>query len=376
MSFFDNTFLLLSPAQQTFVAAIATLVVLCSYKSSSNFLSELTNIFREIIRKDIKRKIEDLRKSLDFSFLEECDIYSHSSKVCATDQKSLLEIQFKADIIRNKFFNNAIAEKVNSSQVSFDSKTKSDDEKKPFPLLMAFFTFVMCVAVLSIDALNFNSIYSTFVLFLFDFVFLVITLAGWYDYWKDKLPLTDDKKNKNWILYSAVAIVLAMFVLKMPLCIEIVLLFIAILCCSWYLYYHITKKRKNDDFNIRYIAKFETKWMAIATIVAWVMYFAFNYSFLYRIMPIWIQSRFTVITDNYSLIESGIFVWRRLFIILCVLNSFILPLSLKFLYDKKNWHAIRTPIFAEFTNAETEINNLKNQYSNLRKTILSKQGAM
>ena len=288
------------------------MVVLCSYKGSSNFLSALTNIFREVIRKDIIRKIEGLKQSLDFSFLDECDIYSHSSKV--------------RDDNKETFFNNMIEERIKTSQISFENKTKVNDENNPFPVLMAFFTFVICVAVLFIDSMCFNSIFGSFILFLFDIVFLVITIAGWVDYWKDNLHLTDNVRNKLWFLLFAAIIVLITLLVKMPIYAKIVLLSTAILSCSVYLYNHFSQKRKNDDFNIRYIAKYEIKWMSISTIISVAVYIAFYGSLLYEIMPIWIKHRCDVIMENYTLVESGIFVWRSLFIVLCALNAFILPL--------------------------------------------------
>lgn len=384
MPFFNTNFSLLSSAQQTFVAAIATLVVLCSYKNESNFLSSLTNIFRETIHKDIKRKIENIKKllkSLDFSFLAECNIFSHSTEVDKEDKERLIKIKLDADVIKNKFLNDVSQDE---SLKKFDDRIKAKDEGKPFPLLIAFFTFVMCVAVLSIDALTFNNVFATFILFLFDLIFLVLTIAGWCDYWIDNPQSTDNaegkkrsadnakSKKRKLMLFVALALILAAFVFKTSVCTKILFFIIAILLSSWYLHYYITARRQNDDFDIRYIAKYEIKWMGIATILALIIYFALCYDVLYQVMPNWIQRHFTVITDNFSLIENNIFAWQRFFIVLCVCNAFILPFLLKFLSDKKNWHSIRANITKKYDDAQKEVKELKEKYTKLKNEILSK----
>lgn len=374
MLFFDKDFSLLTSSQQTFVAAIATLVVLCSYKSNSNFLSSLTIIFKDVFHKDIQNKIESLKKALDFSFLDECNIYSHSTKVDVDDKERLLKIQLKADVIRNDFFNNATEDKIDKSQVNFDNKTKFNDEK-PFPLLMAFFTFVMCVAVLTVDSLNFNHIFSIFILFVFDIVFIVLTMAGWVEYWRDEFPSADKINHKTRLFIIAGLFVLCLLMFRMSLYIKIILLVISILLFANHLYQKIIRRCKDNTYNIRYIAKYEIKWMCFATIIAGVIFIAFQYDFVYIIMPDFIQNIFDNVMDNNLLIINGIFIWRQIFISLCILNAFILPLSLKFLYDRKNWQTIKIPIEKDLKQADNELKELKEQYKKLKEDILRKQGA-
>lgn len=372
MSFFDNDFLLLSSAQQTFLAAIATLVVLCSYKGNSNFLASLNSFFKEVFHKDIRHKIEGLSKQSYgfFAFMNECKVFLHSSVVSDDDKDRLLDIQFQSDTLKNRFFNKAVEDRIVKSQESFDNQTKANDEKQ-FPLFIAFFTFVIVVAILTIDSLNFNCIVGGFILFLFDYVFLIMTIAGWVEYWKDDVPTDKKIHNPRWLLWIFVLLISIPFLLNTSDLMKIVLISISVLFISVFLYNFIIEKCKRDDYNIRAIARFEVFWMARITVFAIVMYFVFQYDFFYKAAPAFVQKRFDIIIDNYSFIVNNICLWRKLFIVLCVLNAFILPLLLKFLYDRKNWRTTRGHIENDYNIVIKEIDNLRNQYSDLKKEILT-----
>lgn len=368
MPFFDNTFLLLSPAQQTFVAAIATLVVLCSYKSSSNFLSSLTNIFKDVFHKDIKHKIEWFANSFEISFLDECNIYSHSSAVSDEDKASLIAIQLEADTMKNEFFIKASEEKVNTTLASFDNQTRLNDEKQ-FPLLIAFYTFVISVAVLTIDSLNFNRIFGVCVLFLFDLAFLIMTLSGWVEYWSDKAFLLHKLKRPKCFFWIANLLIFGLLLCGTSVYVKFILLFIAVLCYSVFVYCIILKRCQDDNYNIRFTAKYVIERMGIAAIVALIVYIAFRYDYLYVMAPEWLQKRFDIIMDNLSFVVDSIFFWRMMFIVLCVLNAFILPLSLKYLYDRKNWETIKGTIEEDFNDFHQKKDELKSRYDKLKEKI-------
>jgi len=368
MPFFDNDFQLLSSAQQTFLATIATLVVLCSYKNNSNFLSSLTTIFKDVFHKDIKHKIEWFANSFELSFLDECNIYSHSSVVSEEDRESLIAIQLEADTIRNEFFIKASEDKIKKSQASFDNQTKLNDEKQ-FPLLIAFYTFVISVAVLTVDSLNFNRIFGVFVLFLFDFAFLIMTISGWVEYWSDKAFLLHKLKNVDYFWGIATLLVLVLLLCEVPLLVKIFLLIFAVLFYAAFVYCIILKKCQGDNYNIRVTAKYVVKRIINAAFIALIVYAAFQYDFLYKMAPEELQKRFDIIMDNLSFVLDGLFVWRMMFVILCVLNAFILPLFLKYCYDRKNWETIKETIEQDFDGFHQKRDELKSRYNKLKEKI-------
>ena len=163
-------------------------------------MAKLNSFFKEVFHKDIRHKIEWLSKQSYgfFEFLNECKVFLHSSVVSDDDKDRLLDIQLQSDTLKNKFFNKAVEDRIVKSQESFDNKTKVNDEKQ-YPLFIAFFTFVIIIAVLTIDSLNFNYVFGGFVLFLFDYIFLIMTIAGWVEYWKDDIPMNKNN-NPRWLL--------------------------------------------------------------------------------------------------------------------------------------------------------------------------------
>lgn len=86
-----------------------------------------------------------------------------------TEKQQLLEIKTESDLLKVEMYNVSEADKKKAEEKSKEFEDEQRLPKQRLALtqtLMAFFTFVFCIAVLTFDSLNINCVFSGFLFFL------------------------------------------------------------------------------------------------------------------------------------------------------------------------------------------------------------------
>lgn len=369
MPFFDQNFLLLDNTQ-TFIAAIATLIVLCFFRDdTANFIEKLIDSFNEFFIKDIRRSIFELSTASKkhFSFIVDWKVYSNSAD--EEDKQELLKIKADFDILKVDLYNDSEADKKKA-----DEKSKEFEEQQKLPkerlahtqTLMAFFTFVFCIAILTFDSLCFNRLFSGFLLFLLDFVLCGVAIAAWGDYLMVK-PFNITKKHQ-------IACFLLMIVFGGVFLFSnyIVFLILTFIVFSSYVLIHIIHKAQKDNYNYRAISKYALYSIGASFLGAVVMYFVVQETFLYDLAPIKIQEFFTIFVTHLMLLSNRVNLWRSVFVVVCVLNAFVLPLLLAYLKGRNKSRGIRKDIGKNYKKALSSLKQIEKNYNDLKRKINAK----
>ena len=368
--FFDINFSLLGNSQ-TFVATIATLIILCSFRdNSANFIAELIKNFTDILFDDIKRIISQLSADSAnlFSFLDDWNVYYRYDATSIEQKQALLKIKMEAELLKYQFYID------DEKRIKVEDKSKEEFEEKQKPLnnkpslrLIAFFVFILCVAILTFDSLNLNQLLSSFLLFTIDFLSCIITVSVWGDY------LITKKTNKpQWfnIVFLFLDVILCLLLLFSS-CMVLVLIatVLLLLVLSIALYFRIISKVRDNNYNIRAITKYSFYCILLSLAISLIMYLSVRYSLLYDIAPENIQYIFSIATNRLLTISEYLYVWRSLFVVLCVSNAFILPLFLTYLTNKKNSKIIKKVRVQDRDNAIKKLNHIKQEYNDLKEEI-------
>lgn len=369
MSFFDQSFSLLANTQ-TFVAAIATLIVLCSFRNNAaNFIEKLIESFDDIFINDIKHNVSQLstQSGKHFSFLKDWRVYYNSAD--EKEKQQLLEIKTESDLLKVEMYNVSEADKKKAEEKSKEFEDKQRLPKQRLALtqtLMAFYTFVFCIAMLTFDSLKFNSVFSGFLLFFVDFILCAMTLASWLDYLLEK----------RWTIakwYRTGSFVLVVILGTIYLWSNYVLvLILTLMAFSAFLFVHIIHKTQKDNYNYRAISKYALYSIMVSFIGAFILYFAVQDSFLYDLAPVELHNFVTISVPNALFLSEQINIWRPIFVVLCVLNAFVLPLMLAYVKGRKKSTGIRKDLYKNYKTALSSLRNIETQYDALKSKINSR----
>lgn len=358
-----NSYFSLLGNTQTFIVAIATLCVLCffrnnSSKSNSNFIELLIEQFNEKFSVLLQDKIAKLAANSreKFSFLSDWGVYHKSAD--EEDKQKLLEIQMEVTMVQNKLYND--------SERNSWIKTKFDETQKPFQQkqsqgLMAYFTFILCILVLSFDVSVHNLLFAGWVLFFFDFILCIVILSTWAEYINAK-PLVQLNRilNKKWIFIIVILVDLIFFT-GFFWTNSYLTLFIALII-STILYYN---RIISNSYNFVIVTK-DIIYFVIATLfLSLLLCVSVRYSFIYINMPLKIQTFISAYNSNVLSITTSITTWGAIFAILCVLNAIIIPVFLTYFKGQSSLKDIKK----EYEEKLKEVEIIKRNYENLKESI-------
>ena len=195
-----------------------------------------------------------------------------------------------------------------------------------------------------------------------------MTLASWLDYLLEK----------RWSIakwYRTVSFVLVVILGSTYLwsnCVLILLL--TLLAFSAFLFVHIIQKTQKDNYNYRAISKYALYSIIVSFVGALVLYFTVHNSFLYNLVHAELQSIFTVFVSNVLLLSEQINMWRPIFVILCVLNAFALPLMLAYVKGRKKSNGIRRDLYKNYKKALSDLREIEIRYNRIKSGINAKNG--
>lgn len=346
---------------QTFVASIATLIVLCSFQDkTSNFIAKLITNFNDIFLNDIKRKISKLTVSSksNFNFLKDWNVFNNAAE--KEDQQALLQIKVEADLVRNNLLN--ITESEKDLQNNFNQR-QSSLEKKSTQILMAFYTFIFCVFILTFDALKFNETYSCIFFSLYNFIYLTFTLAAWSEFF------TNSTKPQKWIISICFSLGICLIFIYLLAWQSFLCLIIILGISSAIVYLKIVSKKDIEDYNIRTITKYAILSIIITLVCSYLIYFVLqNENLISSITFI----NVTKLIEGLNSISCNVEWNRSMFVVLCVFNAFVLPLLLSYISGHVNFSVIRKDVDEKYDEAVAELNAIEKRYNELKENITNK----
>lgn len=361
-----NSYFSLLGNTQTFIVAIATLCVLCffrnnSSKSNSNFIELLIEHFNEMFSVLLQDKIAQLAANsrVKFSFLSDWGVYHKSAD--EGDKQKLLEIQLKVDMVQNKLYND--------SERNSWIKTKFEETQKPFQQkqsqgLMAYFTFILCIIVLSFDVSVHNLFFSGWMLFFFDFILCIVILSTWTEYTNAK-PFVQLNQilKKKWILTILILVDLILFIGYFWTN-SYLILFIALII-STILYYN---RILSNSYNFVTVTKDIVFFVIVAIITPLLLCISVKYSFIYINMPLKIQTLINAYNSNVLSIPTSITTLGAIFAILCVLNAILIPVFLTYFKGQSSLKNIKK----EYEEKLKEVEIIESEYKELKESINKK----
>lgn len=367
MFFFSGSPSLLE-GTQTFVAAIATLIVLCLFRNENNFLMKIVVNLKDNLQSDIERKISRLketiaekRNSKGNEITNDVDFWKKIAT--ETDAQKLMKVTTAQGLIENTFFINAT-----NTKDLYVSKIDQLDQRESSGL-MALFTFIEIIAILTLDSCHINSTLGSIILTLMNWMTLVISVAMWTDYLRNKndyLYLPDFvKKHIVQFCYGFIFLPLALYI-YVPYNIygRGVLLLLSFLSSIWIFYNYIVYKKGLNQHTFRMISKAVIICLIISLIIGTLLYISVSFDWIYNLSNESIQSWFGLICQNIHTMEY-FRVMRVVFVVLCVVNSFVMPLGTAYYYNRKAKDKAMTDVNKLHEEALSQVDKLQSEYNSV-----------
>lgn len=350
MSFFEETPTLLTSDQLTFIGVIATLAVLSvipnrgrkrrsGLNKGSNLLVDLIAVFIESVDKyltgagkerfeeeieNIKTKVLE-KNEIIRGYIDQYGVLSLSLRLNLKKIKVLSKMALKGEQVKVMGVRLNLEEKKRriEAEVELGKLKKNTYIEKNTPVFMSFFTFILCVAVMTIHFLHFNEIVNALFLFLLDIFYTIVLLSSWMVYrhdWliRDKQISLVFEDTSFWrgdtLPFIIITFAVALIVLGNLL--ETIVLSIIIVVAKVF-FFHIRKKNEYEHYNLGTLALFAVVGIFFAAIIPLMI----QYLLIYCVWDS--QCLFWIIGER---IEC----WRVAFICLCVINTFILPLLISY----------------------------------------------
>jgi hypothetical protein len=367
MFFFSESPSLLE-GTQTFVAAIATLIVLCLFRNDNNFLRQIVINLKDTLQSDIERKISRLketiaekRNSKGNEITNDVDFWKKIAT--ETDAQKLMKVTTAQGLIENTFFIHATKSKdIYVSQI--DQLDQRESSR-----LMALFTFIEIIAILTLDSCHINSTLGCIILTLMNWMTLTISVATWTDFLRNKndyfyLP-TYVKKRIALFCYGFIFFPLALYI-YVPYNIygRGILLLLSFLSSIWIFYNYIVYKRELNQHTFRMISKAVLICLIISFMIGILLYVSVSLNWIYNLSSEKIQSWFGIICQNIHTMEY-VRVMRVVFVVLCVVNSFVMPLSTAYYYNRKAKKKAMSNINKLHEEALSQVDELQLEYNSV-----------
>lgn len=362
MLLFDCNFSLLGNTQ-TFIAAIATLCVLCFFRNGSNFIELLIKYFNEKFLVSLQNNIAQLTANdRDISFLSDWGVYHKSAD--EDDRQKLLEIKLNAEMVQYKLYNDS--ERNNWIKARFE-KIQKPFEQKQSQGIMAYFTFILCILALSFDVFVHDVFFAGWVLFFFDFILCTVTISTWTEYVMVK-PLTFLSQILNKKSIATVSAVINVLLLVVFFWTNSYVILMVSLFLSTVLYYYRIISNAHNEYDFVIITKDIFVFVTITIFISVLLYVSEKYGFIYENVSAKMQSLIDIYNSNVSVVPAKIANWRSAFAILCVLNAILIPIFLTYLMGQFSL----TKIKKEYEDKLKEVGTIKGDYETLKKAINQK----
>lgn len=364
MLLLNNSFSLLGNTQ-TFIAAIATLCVLCFFRNESNFIELLIKHFNEKFLLSLQDRIAQLAKKHreKFSFLGDWYVYHKSAD--EEDKQRLLEIQLKVDMVQYKLYTD--------SERNSWIKTKFEETKKPLEQkqsqgIMAYFTFILCVLVLSFDIFVPNMFFAGWLLFFFNYILCIVVFSTWIECIDVKLFAGFNQiLDKKWKKIISIGIILILFIVFLWTNSYFILL-ISIIISTILYYNRIISKTQKNDYNFVTITKDIVVFTTISILLSIFLLLSKEYGFIYNNIPPRFQTLIDIYNSNVLIIPSYITILGAVFAILCVLNAILIPVFLTYVKGQLSLKDIKK----EYEGKLKEVETLEKEYKALKEEINNK----
>lgn len=356
--------------QFTFLGVIATIAVLSVLPSLSkgkeerlsNFLFDLIRTYKRSIGEYFSKKIVELTERLDKI---DKDVEEKVSELLRGgvpginkgEDDKLDEIIIAKDRLSREVLSlkSEIREAHQKDSEILESPSYIEEST---PTFISFFTFILCVVVMTIHCMPLPFDFSVSMLFWLDVLYSIIMLSSWIYYFVDwKTKNGGDVKSENKVAVKAYLFLLVfliiVFLLHTDDTVRVIVLILFIIVASIRYYLYIKKKHHEKHYDNGSVA-----FMAIIGILCAIVFsfFAFLASNHHDLACV------AVMAESLGFVQNNVQSWALVFIMLCVLNQLVLPLlisgfryevvrNMKFRTQKKEW--IKT--INEIENKEQEI---------------------
>ena len=333
-----------------FIGVIATLVVLSILpslrkdrndrnehnESLSNLLIDLIKSFKfsiDLVYSEKIRKLNEEIKEVNDKLIEEYDKYIGASRKTYQNGNENIESEFDNSTYEREKIKTDFAYLM--LKIEAVHKTEREKSKESTyiedntPAFMSFFTFILSVAVMTIHCIPFHKDFNASILFLFDILFLIVSLSSWAYYFLDWIKKSETEikeKNDKWqqIAYLFVLIVLIIcFLALKDVRIVMLMIFIAVASmCNYTFIKNMNQKKHYDHGTVALMALIGMFFSLIPSLYLG----CFEWSNRMN----WAQNRLVVI-ENVGFITNHVQWWSIGFVILCVFNAFAFPIFISFI---------------------------------------------
>ncbi len=341
--------------QFTFLGVIATIAVLSVLPSLSkgkeerlsNFLFDLIRTYKRSIGEAFSEKIVELTERLDKINEDVGEKVSEFLKV-----PTGIIIEKPDDSYRIIIAKDEISSMVLSLKSEIKEAHQKDSEmlespsyiEESTPTFISFFTFILCVAIMTIHCMPSPFVFSVSMLFWFDVLYSVIMLSMWIRYfvdWKTKNAgdVKIEKKGVVMVYLVLLAFLIIVFLIHLDDVVRAFMLIVFIIMASIRYYSYIKKKHQEKHYDNGSVAFMAIIGMSCASVFSFFAFLASNHCDLACV---------SAMARSLGFVQSHAEFWVVVFIMLCVLNLLILPLlvsgiryevvrNLKFKAQKKDW---------------------------------------
>ena len=319
---------------QTFVATLATLIVLCLFRNEANFLRGIMRSLSLDLESEITQKLSLFRKKLKDS-VETNDIPTGLTPT--PEQQEQMQHAMEKDLAIYDFFTAAKRER-RRYDVAFE---RFDNREEP--RYVATLLFIIVMVVLCMDCMNVSQEIGSLFLYSANYLLTISSMVLWAEYAFGGRIFLGIKRwqARKWSMVLEMLIILifgaifiSLYIFGMPF---VVRSFIAILfstIVAIWMHNTFVYIRNNNWMGYKSVVKFGVFLSSVCLFITAGVFVSSSYSWLSDRVGIQWFGMLQGWQDRTSYLSTSIIQMRVWFVLICIADTFVASLVVAYLYNK------------------------------------------
>lgn len=344
---------------QTFVATLATLIVLCLFRNEANFLHGIMRSLSLDLEGEITEKLSSFRSNLK----EKTNSRTLSSTLSPTPEEQLvIEQDMERELVIYNFFTAAKRER-RRYDVIFERFDKRED-----PRYIAVLLFMVVMVVLTLDCMNVSQEVGSLFLYSANYLLTLSSFVLWMEYAFGGRKMLAPKclEERRWSMVAGTFIVILLMATYVSLYMvdlnqeirSLILLGISVIIALW-MHNMFAYIRRKHWMGYKSVVKYGVLLTIVCVTASMWLYYAMTSSWLcervgvetYRLLIGW--------TERTAFMSDSIVQMRVWFVLICIADTFVASLFIAYVYNKVNQLLILREISNLYQQASNNINKIR-----------------
>ena len=343
---------------QTFVATLATLIVLCLFRNEANFLRGIMKSLSLDLESEIIEKLSAFRSDLK----ERTNPKVISSSLSPTSEEQLaIERDMERELVIYNFFTAAKRER-RRYDVIFERFDRRED-----PRYIAVLMFMAVMIVLTLDCMNVSQEVGSLFLYPTNYMLTISSFVLWAEYAFGGRTMLAPKclMEKSWSMavglfftFLLLACYMSLYMVAISQGIRLLILLVISVVIALWMHNLFAYIRSKHWMGYKSVVKYGVLLTIVCITASVWLYYAKTSSWLCERVDVEIYRLLIGWTERTAFMSDSIVQMRVWFVLLCIADTFVASLFIAYAYNKVNQWLILRKISNLYQTANSQISKI------------------